>query len=139
MLCQTGNENLKGSFSTAVDLLKSLLGCVGTTYIVIDGVDEAQESERHRFLTKILEISKVCEKTKILISSRAEADIAEVLKDQLSIRVDSRNAGSIQTFVNRRTETWFDEFQVLPEARVEIQGLLAPLASIAKGILHSQL
>lgn len=134
MLCQSGGEDLKSSVDAAANLLKTLLVCAGPTYIVIDGIDEIDEIERCRLLKQLLEVSKTCQEVKILMSSRAEADIADLLKDQVSIRVDSRNAGSIQTFVNQRIEEWFSKCSFLPEARAEIQGLLAPLASNAKGM-----
>jgi hypothetical protein len=134
VLCQSGGENLKSSLDAAASLLKTLLVCAGRTYIVIDGMDEMDELERCRLLKQFLEVSKTCKDVKILLSSRVEADIADLLKDQVSIRVDSRNAGSIQTFVKQRTEKWFTECNFLPEAQAEIQGLLAPLSSKAKGM-----
>lgn len=137
VLCQAGGEILKSSVDAAANLLRTLLACAGPTYILIDGIDEIDEMERCRFLKQVLEVVKVCQEVKVLISSRAEADIADLLKDQASIRVDSRNAGSIQKFVNHRTAQWFDRCNFLPEARAEIQGLLAPLASNAKGIPDS--
>jgi hypothetical protein len=137
VLCQSGRENLKSSVDAAANLLRTLLVCAGPTYILIDGVDEIDEIERCRLLRQLLDVSKACQAVKILVSSRIEADIADFLKDQVSIRVDSRNGGSIQTFVNQRTEEWFSKCNFLPEAQAEIQGLLAPLASNAKGIPYS--
>jgi hypothetical protein len=137
VLCQSSGENLKSSIDAAANLLKTLLVCAGPTYILIDGMDEIDELECCRFLRQLLDVSKVCQEVKILISSRAEAAIADFLKDQVSIRVDSRNAGSIQTFANQRTEEWFSKCNFCPKAQAEIQGLLAPLASNAKGIPYS--
>jgi hypothetical protein len=133
VLCQSGGENLKSSVDAAANLLKTLLVCAGPTYIVIDGMDEIDEIERCRLLKQLLDVCKTCQEVKVLITSRAEADIADLLKDQVSIRVDRRNAGSIQTFVNQRTKEWFSKCNFLPEAQAEIQGKLAPLASNAKG------
>lgn len=104
MICQAGDENLKSSFDAAANLFESLLVGAGPTYIVIDGLDEIDEIERCRLLKRLLEMPETCHEVKILMSSRAEADMADLLKDQVSIRVDSRNAESIQTFVNRRIE-----------------------------------
>ena len=134
VICQTGGENLKSSLDAAASLLKTLLVGAGPTYIVIDGLDEIDEIERCRLLKRLLEMPETCHEVKVLMSSRAEADIVDLLKDQISIRVDSRNAGSIQTFVNRRIEEWFGRCNFLPEAQGEIQKLLAPLASNAKGM-----
>ena len=134
MICQAGGENLKSSLDAASNLLETLLLGAGPTYIVIDGLDEIDEIERCRLLKRLLEMPETCHEMKILMSSRAEADIADLLKDQNSVRVDSRNAGSIQTFVNRRIEEWFGKCNFLPEAQNEIHRLLAPLASNAKGM-----
>ena len=139
VLCQSGGENLKSSVDAAANLLKTLLVCAGPTYIVIDGLDEIDETERCRLLKQLLEMPKTCYEVKIFMSSRAEADIADLLKNQVSISVDSRNAGSIQTFVNRRIEDWFGKCNFLPEAQAEIQSLLAPLASNAKGMPYFRL
>jgi hypothetical protein len=54
----------------------------------------------------------------------------------MSIRVDKRNAGSIQAFVNWHTQKWFLDRAFLPEAQAEIERLLAPLASNSKGMLY---
>lgn len=134
VLCQSGGKNIMSSVEAAANLLKTLLVCAGRTYIMIDGIDEIDELERCRLLKQLLELSQTCKDVKILFSNRAEADIADLLKDHVSIRVDNRNAGSIQTFVRQRTEKWFAECNFLPEAQAEIQGLLAPLASKAKGM-----
>ena len=134
VLCQSGGENLKSSVDAAANLLKTLLVCAGPTYIVIDGLDEIDETECCRLLKQLLEMPKTCHEVKIFMSSRAEADIADLLENQVSISVDTRNAGSIQTFVNRRIEEWFGKCNFLPEAQAEIQSLLAPLASNAKGM-----
>ena len=139
MLCQSGGENLKSSVDAAANLLKTLLICAGPTYIVIDGLDEIDETECCRLLKQLLEMPKTCHEVKIFMSSRAEADIANLLKNQVSISVDSRNAGSIQTFVNWRIEEWFGKCSFLPEAQGEIQSLLAPLASNAKGMPYFRL
>lgn len=134
VVCQAGGENLKSNLDAAANLLKTLLVGAGPTYIVIDGLDEIGEIERCRLLKRLLEMPETCHEVKILLSSREEADIMDLLKDQVSIRVDSRNAGSIQTFVNRRVEEWFGRCNFLPEAQGEIQRLLAPLASNAEGM-----
>jgi hypothetical protein len=133
VLCQSSGEALRSSVDAAAKLLKTLLSCAGPTYIVIDGVDEVDERERFRLLKQLIEISGSCQNVKTFISSRAEADITDLLQDQVSIRVDNRNAGGIQTFVNKRTEEWMSKCNFVPEAEAEIRGLLAPLASNAKG------
>ena len=135
-LCQSSCENLKNSITVAADLLTTLLNCAGPVYMIIDGVDEIDEVERGRLLRQLLDLSKNCEETKILIGCRAEADIKTILDStSISIRVDNRNASSIQAFVNRWSHTWFQARNFLPNERADIERLLAPLASNAKGTL----
>lgn len=135
-LSHSSRENLKNSITVAVSLLTTLLNGAGPVYIIIDGVDEIDEVERGRLLRQLLDLSKNCVETKILISCRPEADIKTILDSaSASIRVDDRNAGSIQAFVNRQSQRWFQTRNFLPEERNDIERLLAPLAANAKGIL----
>ena len=133
VLRQTSKENLKSSIETAKSLLRTLLSCIGHVYIVIDGVDEIEEIERLRLLTQLLDLSKDCDNAKVLISSRAEADINSTLKTHAQIRVDNQNIESIEAFVSQKTQQWFGESEFSAEARAEIKSLLAPLASTSKG------
>lgn len=133
-LSQSSRENLRHSIDVAVSLLTTLLNCAGPVYIIIDGVDEVDEIERVRLLRELLGLSKNCQETKILISSRIEADIKKILDStSTSIRVDYCNAGSIQTFVNSEAERLFEVWNFLPHERADIERLLAPVAANAKG------
>nr|KAK5442811.1 hypothetical protein LTR18_005488 [Exophiala xenobiotica] len=134
IVCQSGQEALTNNIDVAMELLKSLVCYAAPVYVVIDGLDEIQELERCKFLRQILSLSEACEEVRILISSRDEVDIKQLLKDHATIRVNLRNAGSIQNFVNQRAREWFSERNFYPEVRSEIEGLLAPLASHAKGL-----
>ncbi len=133
LVCQSTRENLKTSIDTTTDLLRTLLSFAGSVYIVIDGVDEIDELERCRLLKQLFNVSETCIEVKILISSRSNADIMAFLKGKETIRVDDRNSGSIQTFVNQRAQEWFLERDFYPDSRLEITRSLAPLASTAKG------
>ncbi len=134
IVCQSTSKELKRELKRAVELLTTLLTLAGPVFIVIDGFDEIDEIERARLLTRLLELSNCCDETKVLISSRIEDDIHAILSDKVvKIRIDDRNAGSIQAFVTRRVQEWFISRDFLPEARNEIQGLLAPLSSKANG------
>ena len=134
LVCQSSKEALTNDIDVATELLKTLVGYAAPVYVVIDGLDEIQELERCRLLRHILGLSEVCDEVRILISSRNEVDIKQLLKDHTTIRVDLQNAGSIQNFVNQWAQKWFSERNFHPEVRSEIEGLLAPLASHAKGI-----
>lgn len=134
-LSQSSRENLRNSIDVAVNLLTTLLNCAGAAYIIIDGVDEIDETECARLLRELLGLSKNCRETKILVSSRIEAHIKTKLDSaSASIRVDHCNAGSIQTFVNFESDRLFEIWNLLPDEKADIERLLAPVAANAKGI-----
>jgi hypothetical protein len=133
-VCQSSREDLKTDINSASSLLETLIDCAGPTYIILDGLDELEEIERGRLLRQLSQLLSKCEETRIMISSRAETDIKKALRDEaVSIRVDHRNESSIQTFINSQTQKWFKERQFLPQGQVEIERLLAPLATKSKG------
>lgn len=134
-LCQSSRADLKNSIIVAVNLLATLLNSAGPVHIIIDGVDEIDETERGRLVRQLLDLSKSCKETKVLISCRPEADIKKTLASaSTSVRVDNRNAGSIQAFLNSKSHTWFLDRDFLPNERAEIEGLLAPIAANAEGM-----
>lgn len=133
-LCQSDQKNLTNSLETAANLLQSLLECAGVVCVVIDGIDEIDLFERSRLLKQLLKLGEACQKCRILLSSRSEDDISTALRGKVAeIKVDQRNAGSIQAFVNHSMMDWFDQRRFIPEVRHEIEGWAAPLASKAKG------
>ncbi|RYP91269.1 hypothetical protein DL770_002587 [Monosporascus sp. CRB-9-2] len=135
IVCESTGDDLRSSTDGAVHVFKQLLAYAGLVYIIIDGLDEIEELERGRLLKYLLGLSKDCEGVKVIISSRSEADIHSVLKDESTIlRVDHKNAGNIQTFVNQECQTWFRQCNFFPETETEIRGLLAPLASNSQGM-----
>ncbi|RYP65442.1 hypothetical protein DL771_008314 [Monosporascus sp. 5C6A] len=140
VVCQTSRESLSTDLTTATALLSKLLTCSGPVHIVIDGVDEIKEMERFRLLCEVLKISENCDEARVLISSRSEADIEKILNMTISIRVDTRNTDSIQTFTTRRCNDWLGTCSFDPADKSEIMGLLDPIAIQAKGMfLYAQL
>ena len=134
LLCQASRTDVKDSVSAAIDLFKLLLGCAGRTYVVVDGLDEMNVIERGLLLKQIVSASHACQDLKLLISSRAEDDIAEILRETATIRIDKWNTGSIRAFISQRTEEWFVRSRFQVEAQHEIRDLMAPLASKANGM-----
>jgi len=134
ILCQSASKELRRELKRAVELLTTLLTTAGPVFIVIDGIDEIDEIERRRLLRHLLELSNDCNDVKVLVCSRIEDDIDTILNGKaVKIRIDDRNAGSIQAFVGRQVQEWFLSRDFLSEARTEIRGLLAPLSSKANG------
>ena len=134
-LSQSNRNNLNNSINVAASVLTTLLTCAGRVYIVIDGVDEIEDIERGRLLRQLLDLSKNCEETRILISCREEADIARILDSAVaSICVNDCNASSIQAFVNRQSHAWFQTRNFHHDDRADIERLLAPVAANANGM-----
>ena len=135
ILCQSIAKDLKRDLKRTMELLATLLSTAGPTFIVIDGFDEIDEIERARLLQCLLDLSDSCDEAKILVSSRIEDDIHAILCDKaVQIRIDTQNAGSIQAFVSRRVQDWFQSRDFIAEARTEIMELMAPLSSKANGM-----
>lgn len=135
VICESSRETLKRDIGNATDLLSRILACAGPSYIIIDGLDEIGEFERGRLMGYIISISKTCDESKFLISSRPESDIsAKLTNEAIVIRIDRRNTGSIQAFVNQWVQQWFLDREFLLETRDEILGHLSPLASKSKGM-----
>jgi hypothetical protein len=133
-LTRSKGRDLRSYTNYAGDTLSELLKCAGPTYLIIDGLDEIPEQERQMLLSKLLTIVDGNNEVKLLISSREEYDISRILKEKAkAIRVDSKNSGSIQAYINRRTQVWFRNTDFTAMAMSEIQGLLAPLAANARG------
>jgi hypothetical protein len=135
VLVESSERDLQSNTSHASDLLKSLLVSAGPTYIIIDGLDEIEESERQILLQKLETVVKDCNELKILICSRAEEDITKTLgKKAKSIRVDQRNLGSIQAYINTRSQEWMDNCKFDVNTESEVLHLLSPLSARAKGM-----
>lgn len=134
-LCQSVQQSFKDSFDATAKVLQTLIYHAGSTYIVLDGLDEIKESERHRLLEKLLEIMGDCDDLRVLFSSRAESDIQKLLEGQRSIRVDKCNTDSIAAFVDHRTEQWLALHNFLPGVAADLRALLKPVASKAQGTI----
>jgi predicted NACHT family NTPase len=136
LLCRLGRENLRNDLEVATELLKDLLNYTGVAYLILDGIDEITEVERSKLLQQLVRVAEGCKDARILISSRPEADITACIDPEFrSICVNDRNSGSIQAFITRRTKQWLAMRDFFPEDQGEIEALLAPLASKAKGWL----
>ncbi|KIA75967.1 hypothetical protein HK57_00235 [Aspergillus ustus] len=103
VICHAPLEHIKTNIAAGAALLKSVLDCVGAVYLIVDGVDEIDVTERRILLTQLLDLGQKCPETRILFSSRNEEDIRTALGPASKlIRVDHRNTDSIQAFVNVR-------------------------------------
>lgn len=78
------------------DLLKDLLRCLETTYILLDGLDECEGSHQKLILTELSSLTlpdseKVPAKLKILVCSRDTKDIARKLNKAPQVSLTSED------------------------------------------------
>ncbi|KAH7253331.1 hypothetical protein B0J15DRAFT_447743 [Fusarium solani] len=134
VLVESQERELGGNTGYVVGLLKTFLGTSGTTYIIIDGLDEMEECERQILLHRLTEISNECKDLRLLISSRSEDDISRRLEEKATtIRVDDRNSGSIQIYVDRRCQDWMASRYFNPATKKELLQFISPLSAKANG------
>ncbi|PYI36155.1 NACHT domain protein [Aspergillus indologenus CBS 114.80] len=135
VLCHSTHDRIRSDVTVAVELLRDLLNCAGSAFLVVDGVDEIEELERGILLKQLLLLSEKCPETRVFISSRRESDIAAILeKIAESIRIDKRNEEGIQAFISQQLRQMFDSRDFPPEVQTQIRQSMAPLASKANGM-----
>lgn len=126
------------SLEFSVELFAALVKEAGYIFIVIDGVDEMAELERRLLLQALTGQLKACKGLKLLVSSRREQDIALALgNDVPSARVDHKNIGDIENYIEKQTDDWLPELRsygaddsMCSEAKL----LLKSISSKAKGL-----
>lgn len=131
---QSNFRKLSSDTTYVQGLLTKLLQIAGFTCVIVDGLDEIEESERQFLLRALLEVHRDCEDMKLLISSRAEDDITRLLQNETEpVRVDKKNVEDIRTYVQQRTDEWLASSGFDVETSTETMRLLVPLASKANG------
>ncbi|KAF8465672.1 hypothetical protein BDZ91DRAFT_220556 [Kalaharituber pfeilii] len=110
----------------------------GSTYVILDGLDEAEEDDRKAILQSVLALHASSKKLRTFISSRRETDIEYKLLDlgeQLEhILVGTQNAYDIDAYVTARgmdlhkvfshdKSTWDEVESALTKIRVKACGM----------------
>ena len=138
MVVEFSEHDLTGDGGKALELLKALVAVSEGTYIIIDGLDEIDESERRILIQRLDNLVRTSDQLKILICSRPEDDIKIALrKKSKSLRVDKRNMASIQAFVNYTTQEWMVHQDFDQSTESEVSSMLSPLAAQAEGTVQS--
>ena len=122
-------------------LLTDLLQCIGVTYIVLDGLDEISEKEREILLKGFLQMSYQCPEVKVMVSSREETDISNVLRSRaLSVRIGLKNSEDIELYFSTRAEEWLDSLPGIDDVTHSLlKSLLQNVPEKAKGIITCRL
>lgn len=126
-------RKLTSSSEFVEDLLDTLLRESPTTYFVVDGVDEVADVERLFLLKSLMRLQK-SQNLKLLISSRAEYDIALLLGSQCErIKVHESNAKDIAEYVDHRTNSWLSGLEAGLDYISEVRRLTKNIAPKSKG------
>lgn len=135
IVCESTAEDLKTDIAVARNLLTSLIENSGSVCLVIDGLDEISIEERCRLVTELLELAEACEGSRIVLSSRPEADLMRRLDNTtVSIRIHDHNKDSIAAYVEHSSQQLFVDLRIPKPERVEISKLLALLATRSEGM-----
>ncbi|KAH6850548.1 hypothetical protein B0I37DRAFT_116504 [Chaetomium sp. MPI-CAGE-AT-0009] len=124
------------------EVLCTVVTSIGPAYIVLDGLDEIEESCWRDLLAAVFSIKERCAETKVLISSREAREIALALKDRVAaLRIDKHNHEDIEAFVRCETEDLLFRFGDADEqVRSRIQVALESIADKSDGMfLYAQL
>ena len=105
-------RQLNSDVTYVVKLLKSLLHNSSPVYLVIDGLDEADEHQRQDLLKSILSIQEDCGHVRFFLSCRIETDIAQILSNGfIPIKVDENNAEDITVYVRNEFKRLIDQMR----------------------------
>ncbi len=133
ILVETKERELQGTTEHAADLLKMLPCSLPERPISLSTDSMKWRSSSAKILLRYLgEISLECKNLRVLISSRTEDDITRMLEQRATnIRVDDRNYGSIQIYVDYRFQQLVASRQFGPDDKSELLNLISPLSAKA--------
>ena len=117
------------------ETLQTILTSLGPAYIVLDGLDEIEESYWRDLLAAVFDIKKNCVEAKVLLSSRETREISLALKDRVAhLPIDKRNRGDIQAFVRHEMEGVLLQFDGADEpVQSKIRAALGSIADKSDG------
>jgi len=105
-------RKLRTSIDYLCQLLKDMIWNVDAelTYIIIDGLDECEESERQLILKTMVQLSNDCPTLRLAVASRDEKDISRILNNVAQlILVNTENNSDISWYIGAQMdELWRD-------------------------------
>ena len=116
-------------------ILYTVLSSLGPAYIVLDGLDEVEESNWRDLLNAVFGIKESCVEVKVLISSREVREISLALKDKVAhLPINKHNHDDIQAFVRREMEGVLRNFANADElVQSKIRAALGSIADKSDG------
>ncbi|KAK7972207.1 Nacht domain protein [Apiospora saccharicola] len=135
VVCQSYSAETNRTLEGTRTFLSTVLACAGPTYLILDGLDEMEQTERSLLLDQLIMVLDSSNETRIFISSRPEADLATKLsKKAIEVPINQKNTPGIRTFVHESMQSWFTRREFWPDDRAEIESCLKPIATKAKGM-----
>ncbi|KAL7764057.1 hypothetical protein ACKLNR_005202 [Fusarium oxysporum f. sp. zingiberi] len=108
----TKYDSLTSDNEYVEELFSNLVQSSGPLRIVIDGLDEADETERGAAVDYLLRMTESHPNIKILLCSRPERDLEIKLKQKFHIiRVHQHNEVDINNYVKIEGDAWLSELQ----------------------------
>lgn len=108
-------------------LLQCLLLSIPRSYLIIDGLDECDMTERKMTLGFLAEMVDACDnvdpgKMRLLILSRGEPDIRKAMATSTVVRVDEQDTiEDMRCFINNRAATLQNKFNLSAEDRAYVE------------------
>jgi hypothetical protein len=117
------------------EILCTVLIGIGPSYIVIDGLDEIEETCWRDLLAAVFSIKERCVETKVLISSREAREIDLALKGRVTaLRIDKHNYGDIRALVHSEMENLLARFDSANEqVRSRVRAALESISDKSDG------
>ncbi|KAF8466383.1 hypothetical protein BDZ91DRAFT_725301 [Kalaharituber pfeilii] len=111
----------------------------GSTYVILDGLDEAEIDDREMILSSLLMLLSKAKRFRILISSRNEFDIYDKLRlgpesGIEHIEIGNGNAREITEYVQAQGQKIHQIFSADDETHAEVDNLLAKICHKAAGM-----
>ncbi|KAF8247263.1 hypothetical protein K440DRAFT_601451 [Wilcoxina mikolae CBS 423.85] len=114
-------EMTLGTSATLTNLLKVAMGDSGKTYVIIDGLDECEKSERAKVLTWMSSVTTTDDDStvKVAVISTNEPDIKRKLSKFLKKKLEPEDVKEdLQIYLNSRVVELQEKFE-LPESTPE--------------------
>lgn len=112
------------SLQLCEEILRTCLATMHTVYVLIDGIDECDYSERKlilSFMTSVVGNSATSDKLRTLLISQDENDIKKHLRSYAVLRLtDDHNRSDIESYAWKMTEEIQHKFQLSDENRAKI-------------------
>lgn len=124
-------RELKSNIKFVKTLLCDILQVVKPSFVLIDGIDEADEFVRCSLLESVIEVLCHSVGIKLLLSSRRESDIEQVLgRTFLTIRVDHENIGDIRSYAAFEQKRWLKRIERLKPTREMHEAIKTSVAKV---------